>query len=102
MLENCGQIEPQNDRRSLDQSLTQDAVNCLTDSRTRGGGELRVTALTIEGDPILMYFRTISSPTVDIYLDETRDRFGSGSWKHTTCQVPTLTAEALVACLNNV
>lgn len=81
---------------TLETLITQDAAGCLAGSRTRGGGELRVTALTDEGDPIPMYFRTAArSVSVEVYLDETRDRFGSGSWKYTTCQVPLVTAEAL-------
>jgi hypothetical protein len=88
--------------RTVEDMLTQDAVDCLADSRTRGGGELIITALTIEGDPITTYYRTAANSwSIDIYIDQTRDRFGSGSWQHTTCQVPIVTTEALVGCLRD-
>lgn len=100
-LANCGRAEPREGLRQLEELLTQDAINCLSDSRTRSGGELVITALTIEGDPVTTYFRTApNSPSVDIYIDQTRDRYGS-SWHHTTCQAPLLTSEALVGCLRD-
>lgn len=41
---------------------------------------------TIEGDPITSIYRVLPDGSVEIFIDSTRDRFGSGSWLHVSCR----------------
>ena len=41
---------------------------------------------TIEGDPITRYIRVHENGVVEIFVDATRDQFGSGEWERLRCE----------------
>lgn len=60
---------------------------CL-DSRAAesDGAELVVTALTTEGDPVRTHYRKLpGQPGLEVLIDSSDDRFGSGTWEQQTC-----------------
>jgi hypothetical protein len=57
--------------------------NCLASSGDTGGAELVVIFRTVEGDPIVRYYRAGPSiHDVEIFSDETLDKFGTRKWRH--------------------
>ena len=80
-LPSCGEEElGQGDAGNIEGRL------CLFDAYLAGqGAELISTALTIEGDPITRYIRVHESGVVEIFIDASRDRFGSGEWERLRC-----------------
>jgi hypothetical protein len=67
------------------QEVPDKAWACL-DEAFDTGAELQVTSPTIEGDPILRYYRV--GPGIDgleWFDDLSLDRFGPGGWSHVTC-----------------
>jgi hypothetical protein len=68
---------------------------CLLDAFEAGrGAELISTLVTIEGDPITQYIRVHPDATVEIFVDATRDAFGSGTWERLICRRLSSVAEA--------
>lgn len=48
--------------------------------------ELSVTRTGIEGDPVTTLYRALPNRAgVEVLIDATRDRFGSGRWSRTVC-----------------
>ncbi len=41
---------------------------------------------TVEGDPIVTVYRSKLDGTLDVFIDATRDKFGSGSWERASCR----------------
>lgn len=84
-LPSCGE-EVQ--RRQAD-PLNQRARRCLLAAYEAGQpAEFVSVRLTIEGDPFLTLYRVWTpdaSVPVLVYLDATRDTFGSGRWERLTC-----------------
>ena len=50
---------------------------------------------TIEGDYVTTIYRAGGDVGVEVFYDNTRDRFGSGDWTTATCSGPTLSDEGL-------
>ena len=56
--------------------------------REQRPAEFTRTQLTTEGDPITSIYRIIDRDRVEVFIDSTKDRFGSGGWLRLKC--PTL------------
>lgn len=68
------------------EGLNVEARTCLLDAFEDGrGAELISTLTSVEGDPITRYTRVHENGTVEIFVDATRDRYGSGSWERLRC-----------------
>ena len=50
------------------------------------GAEFASIQSTMEGDPIATIWRTIPSGGVELLIDSTQDKFGSGTWMRMTCR----------------
>ena len=75
-LESCG----------VDDGAEADARRCLLEAFLAGqGAELISTESTIEGDPITRYVRVHENGVVEIFVDATQDRYGSGEWERIVC-----------------
>lgn len=63
------------------------AATCFADAVGGSeGAEYAVTRATDEGDPIVTYYRTLpGDSTVDVFIDSTRDDFGTKGWTRQTC-----------------
>lgn len=62
------------------------ARSCLASAvGGQGAAELVVTSLTIEGQPIVTYYRTDRDGRIEVFIDSTRDQYGSG-WVRLKCQ----------------
>lgn len=67
---------------------------CLQPSNQRLGAELVLLRRTVEGDPIIQYVRVCPDiEGVEIFSDNTQDRFGVKEWTH--IKVPFSRLEAL-------
>lgn len=58
-------------------------IDCLKSKAASGGAELVVLQRTVEGDPIVRYYRV--GPNIDgleIFSDNTQDKFGRRTWAH--------------------
>ena len=99
-LPSCGETTAEGPNPALDELYPQRVLDCLTRSRTGNGAELSVTAFTTDGDPITTFYRTAgNSLAVTIFLDRSHDRYGGGEdWVQISCEVTTLTADALREC----
>ena len=70
-----------------DQAYNEAARRCLLDAhRARRGAELITTQITEEGDPISGYIRVHENGVVELFIDATQDRFGSGTWERWQCE----------------
>ena len=47
--------------------------------------EFASTRLTMEGDPITTIYRVLGDERVELFIDATQDRWGSGTWEHAAC-----------------
>ena len=71
---------------AADGALDAGARTCLLEAFQNGDGrELISTQTTEEGDPITTYYRVHENGTVEIFVDATRDRFGSQRWQRYRC-----------------
>jgi hypothetical protein len=62
------------------------ARRCLLDAFESGtAGELISTQTTVEGDPITRYVRVHDNGTIELFVDATRDAYGSQSWERLIC-----------------
>ena len=62
------------------------ARRCFIDAVDTGAAAVFVrTQPTVEGDPIVDVYRVEASGVVTLYIDATRDNFGSGRWETVTC-----------------
>jgi hypothetical protein len=78
-LPSCGEVE-------LDQgeAIPQRAIDCMVDAMATGA-ELAVLQPTIEGDPLVSYYRVGPGINgIEIFTDGTLDTFGGGWW-HQQC-----------------
>ncbi|WP_127475457.1 DUF4362 domain-containing protein [Microbacterium sulfonylureivorans] len=78
MLPSCGSVE-----LHQGETIPQDALECLADGGP-GGAELTVTAPTVEGDPIVTYYRALPGGGVEVFTDMTQDAYGGG-WGYDFC-----------------
>jgi len=68
-------------------SINVEARGCLLAAFQAGeGAELISTQATEEGDPVTRYYRVHENGTVEIFVDATRDRFGSQRWERYRCE----------------
>ena len=80
-LESCGE-----EVLEQAQPFARAARECLFQAFLDGrAAELISTQPTIEGDPITRYIRVHENGVVEIFVDATRDRFGSGAWERIRC-----------------
>ena len=83
-LDSCGEVVVEQGmapRRAGGSELT-----CLRKAwRSGAGAEVTVHQLTTEGDPIVSYVRVTPEGAAEVYVDGTRDAFGSGTWSFSTC-----------------
>ncbi len=87
-LPSCGTV--QLDQTTRLEDVGGDAVECLEAALASGaGGELVLTSLTTEGDPIVEYRRVTPTGTAEVYTDATKDKFGDGRWQFESCVRPT-------------
>lgn len=87
-LASCGRVDLGVGEQLEDTSRTQ--VDCLTTALASGaGGELVVTFVTTEGDPITEYLRVTRARTTEVYIDASKDRFSDGKWSYAACPNPT-------------
>jgi hypothetical protein len=64
-----------------------DVRMCLLEAYEDGSpAEMISTQPTIEGDPITRYIRVHENGVVEIFVDATRDQFGSGEWERLQCE----------------
>ncbi|SDD11408.1 hypothetical protein SAMN05216410_2865 [Sanguibacter gelidistatuariae] len=79
-LASCGEL-----KLAQGESVPAQAWDCL-EAGVATGAEFVVAKLTTEGDPITYYFRV--GPKiggVDIFIDSTQDKWGSGKWDRRLC-----------------
>ncbi|WP_336712355.1 hypothetical protein [Arthrobacter sp. USHLN218] len=85
----------------LDQGkqLGPEAIACLERGYAGNGAELAVASPTVEGDMVVRHVRvTRHGPSLQIYHDATRDKFGSGEWTAASCPLPQ-GQDSIAACL---
>ena len=71
------------------------ARDCLLAAYEAGeGAELISTQTSVEGDPITRYLRVHENGVIELFVDATRDRYGSGTWERLTCDRLVPVAEA--------
>jgi hypothetical protein len=80
-LESCGE-EVLSQGEPHDQAVRGCLLQAFEDGR---GAELISRQPTIEGDPITRYLRVHENGVVEIFVDATGDRFGSGRWERIVC-----------------
>ena len=81
VLPSCGEF-------SLDQGEKppRSARSCLASAvGGQRAAELILTSLTIEGQPIVTYYRTDRDGRIEVFIDSTRDQYGSG-WVRLKCR----------------
>lgn len=60
------------------------AIDCFTNARTESrGAELFSVASTVEGDPIYQIFRTTPGGDIEVYTDDSEDKFRGDYPSHT-------------------
>lgn len=81
-LPSCGSIKLPQGRRT-----PPGALRCLAAAvGTAQGAELAVSRLSVEGDPIVTYFRALpGSKTIEAFVDSTRDDLGRQVWVRMRC-----------------
>lgn len=68
---------------------TEPEIDCFEQAIRRGAGaELVVTRPTVEGDPLIFYYRALPQGTVEYFVDATQDSFGSRTWFDGVCTAP--------------
>lgn len=81
----CGQV-------TLDQGeqIPADAVDCMDAAMGNLHAELAVVAPTVEGDPLVTFYRTSTGdPGVEVFINDEFDRYGSKTWTHRNCSTTT-------------
>ncbi|MGW8567719.1 hypothetical protein [Isoptericola sp. NPDC055881] len=94
-LASCGDVttRPGRDEGAPTAELAE-GYACLDAAAAGEGAELVVRFLTVEGDPVVQYWRT--GPGIDGlegYTDGTQDRFGAGLWTYQACPENVTAAE---------
>ncbi|PWJ54969.1 hypothetical protein SAMN06264364_105178 [Quadrisphaera granulorum] len=75
--------------------LAPTSSSCLfSDAAEEDGAELVVTQPTTEGDPIRTHYRRLpGQPGLEVLVDSTDDKFGSGTWERQSCPEATSLAD---------
>lgn len=65
----------------------QDAFRCFAGAvERRSGAELARASMTDEGDVVVRYYRAVPGASgVEVFVDATRDKFGSSRWLQARC-----------------
>ena len=72
--------------RPQESNLNEVARRCFLDHYSSSRAAIFVASdLTTEGDPIVTIYRWGSDGRLEIFVDATRDSFGSGKWEAGTC-----------------
>lgn len=63
------------------------AIECFAGAvGSEAGAEYALTRLTEEGDPYVVYYRALpGQQVVEVFIDSTRDKFGSQQWRQASC-----------------
>ena len=70
-----------------DLAYDEDARTCLMEAYLAGrSAELITNQITNEGDPISGYVRVHENGVVELFIDATLDRAGSGTWERWRCE----------------
>jgi hypothetical protein len=84
-LESCGVIVLE--LGDGDGRIPGEELQCMSDAAAGDGAELTVTSSTMEGDDIVTYYRVGPGiPSFEMFVDTTRDRYGSKEWTYQSCQ----------------
>ncbi len=61
--------------------------DCMNVAKTSGrGAELKLVESTIEGDPVITYYRVFSpQQRVEVFVDYSGDQFSNFGWRHFFC-----------------
>ena len=88
-LASCG-VEEAGLGEGVDPAARQCLLEAFRDGRS---AELTSTMNSVEGDPITRILRVHADGPVEIFIDATRDRFGSGRWERLACRALVPVAE---------
>ncbi len=81
-LPSCG-----SETTTQDSGFNVEGRRCFWDAYLAGRpAEFVSTRPSVEGDPITKIYRVLSPGHVEIFIDATKDRFGSGTWEKYTCR----------------
>lgn len=70
-----------------DMKLNESARRCFLDRvGSRQSAVFVMSQISIEGDPIVTIYRSNRTGEVALFVDATRDAFGSGKWESLTCE----------------
>ncbi len=81
-LESCGREDVDVAAAGFDEPARHCILAAFRDGR---GAELSSTLTTIEGDPITRIVRVHETGLIEVFVDATRDAFGSGEWERLEC-----------------
>lgn len=85
-LPSCGALNLDQAQTLKDQKAE---LACMKDALKSGNGaELKVEHPTIEGDPIVSYYRVLSDGSTEVYVDSTKDGYSDQKWSFASCAVP--------------
>jgi hypothetical protein len=96
-LSSCG-VEVQRNETMLGPASGPDEAmrRCFVDAVEVGAqAEFISYRQTVEGDVVTTIYRSLGAGNVEVIVDATRDRFGSGEWTMSTCTGTTLSEETL-------
>jgi hypothetical protein len=80
-LPECGAEEV-----AADRPPNREARECLINAWREGdAAELVSERRTVEGDPVTTIYRVLPDGSVELFVDMTRDRYGSGEWERLVC-----------------
>jgi len=87
-LPSCGHIVLEQGEHVAEAARSE--LSCLQAALRSGeGAELKLQHSTVEGDPIIEYYRVTPSGTAEVYIDSTKDKFGAQKWEFVECDRPT-------------
>ncbi len=81
-LPSCG-----SETTTQDSGFNVEGRRCFWDAYLAGRpAEFVSTRPSIEGDPITTIYRVLGPGRIEVWIDATKDRFGSGTWEKLTCR----------------
>lgn len=83
----CGMEQRGGQELTAEGSLDEEARRCFLDRHLSAQPAVFVEeSPTTEGDPIVTVWRTSDDGTMEVYVDSTRDAYGSGQWSRQPCR----------------
>jgi len=80
-LPSCGQ-----ETRTQTGRLNLEARRCFWDAYLAGRpAEFTSTRPTVEGDPITSIYRILAAGSIEVFVDQRRDRYSKGGWLRLAC-----------------